>query len=274
MNARVLLVAILMAAMITSGCSNGQDTQGSSVEEAPAKAAKSSVSFDASNYAVLVSDPDAHKGAPVEIVGRVFGEVEKDGSGTYFQMFASPKNSEWNTIVMYSGDAAIASDDFVRVIGECDGAFKGENAFGAEVTAVKVVAKSVEKVDATAAGAPPTKTVKVGTSADQHGLVVTIDKVEFTSDDTRVYVTVKNGTKDKASFYSFNAKAVQGSTQSDAESFTDYPEVQSELLPGISSSGVIAFGPLEESQPVKFYFEGQSDNWDLDFKPYQFTIEP
>lgn len=270
--ATVFTVAVLMSSV--TGCSSGSDATSADDSGSETSAAKSSETFDATNYSVLVSDPEAHKGARVEIVGRILGDVERDADGIYFQMFADPKNSEWNTIVAYAGKVDLKPDDFVRVTGEVTGQFKGENAFGAEITAVQVVADSVEKTDATAAGAPPTKTVAVNKSSDQHGLTITVEKIEYTTEDTRVYVTVKNGTKSNASFYSFNAKAVQGSSQSDAESFNDYPEVQSELLPGVSSSGVIAFGKLDETKELKLVFEGSTDDWDLDFEPYQFSITP
>lgn len=271
----IAFTSVVFFALILSACSGGSGTgDGDSKPEGATPVSNSSESFDATNYGALVGDPKAHKGAKVEIVGRIFADIEKDADGTYFQMFADPKNSEWLTIVASSEDLDVKQDDFVRVIGKVDGEFKGENAFGAEITAVKLIAESVEVVDATAAGAPPTKTLNVGKSSDQHGITITVDKIEYTADDTRVYVTVNNGTKAKASFYSFNAKAVQGSSQSDSESFSDYPEIQSELLPGVKSSGVVAFGKLDENAPLKLVFEASSDDYDLEFAPYQFSIEP
>jgi hypothetical protein len=267
----VALVAVTVASL---GCSGG--TGGTTVtpaEPAPAQAT-SSEAFDATNYAVLATDPDAHKGAQVDIVGRIFTAPEKDGSSTYIQMFADPKNSEWNTIVAYAGDLDVSQNDFVRVVGEVTGAFEGENALGGKVRAVQMLASSVVKVDATEAGPAPIRTAIVGKSAVQNGLTITVDKIEFTPDDARVYVTLTNGTKSKASFYSFGAKAVQGSTQTDAEFSSSYPEVQSELLPGVKSSGVVAFKKLDERQQVKLVFEARTEDYRADFKPYQFVIEP
>lgn len=278
------LVGLTIAALITGalvGCGSAPEggSKATTGEQPVAETetpvtAESAVLFDASNYSTLATNPKAHKGARIDVVGRVLGAAEQDDDGTYFQMFADPKNYEWNTIVAYPGAISIAADDYVRVTGTVKGEFKGQNAFGGDIIAVQVLADSVEVVDATAAGAPPTKTATVGTSSDQHGLTVAVDKIEFTPDDTRVYVTVTNATNEKASFYSFNAKAVQGSTQFDADGFTDYPEVQSELLPGVSSSGVVVFDRMDESQALKLVFEARSDDWNLDFTPYNFTIEP
>ena len=60
-------------------------------------------------------------------------------------MFADPKNSEWNTIV--HADAApegLNQGDEVRVHGTVKGKRQGENAFGGNVSAVKVKADEVQ----------------------------------------------------------------------------------------------------------------------------------
>ncbi|MBO8157855.1 MAG: hypothetical protein H0Z32_15635 [Bacillaceae bacterium] len=51
----------------------------------------------------------------------------------------------------------------------------------------------------------------------------------------------------------------------------EYPEVQSDILPGVSSEGIITFPPLpEDASKFQLYFEGSSDNWELDFQPFVF----
>ena len=52
----------------------------------------------------------------------------------------------------------------------------------------------------------------------------------------------------------------------------NYPGVQSEILPGVTSEGIIAFPTLPESGQVKVYLEGSSDNYELDFVPFEFDI--
>jgi hypothetical protein len=128
-------------------------------------------------------------------------------------------------------------------------------------------------VDATATAPEALRTAEVDLTQKQHGLAVTVSKVEFAAEETRVYVTVENGSGDEASFYSFNAKAVQGSTQYEPDSWgSDYPEVQSDILPGVSTSGVIVFEAMDPSAPTKIYLEGRAGSYSLDFEPYVFTI--
>lgn len=100
--------------------------------------------------------------------------------------------------------------------------------------------------------------------------------MELAAEETRVYVKIDNTTDEKISFYTFNARLVEGNKQYDPISNyeADYTEVQSEILPGVSSEGIILFDKLEnESGQVSLILEGSSDNYELDFKPFTFEIE-
>jgi hypothetical protein len=271
----LLLLLVLSIAGGAAGCSTAKTSLTTPQPAATPTQGKSTEAFDASNYSVLATDPKAHQDAQVDIVGQVFGEVSTGAGGIAFQMFADPKNSEWNTVVYYSGQASIKSDDYVRVSGVVAGEMEGQNAFGATVSAAKIEATSVEVVDATEAGTPPTRIVELKSKSSQHGVTVRLTRIEFTPEETRVYITVTNSSHAKANFYDFNAKAVQGSKQYDAEYAGEgYPEVQSEILPGVTSKGVVIFKPMDASKRVKLRFEVGSDNYTLDFKPYQFTVGP
>jgi len=261
---RISLIAILFCgfAVITS-CNPDIESSGNSRER-----------FDRTKWAVLDSNPDAHKGAFVEIVGKVFTNPDKTATGTSWQMWADPKNSNWNTgVVFQDPNFAIKNGDIVRVTGTVRGAFTGTNAFGAKISAPVIDADSATVVDALAIASTPLHTVNVNQTLKQHDLAVIVEKLEFAEDETRVFLKVINGTKHKGSFYSFNAKAQQGNKQYDAESFSDYPKIQSDLLPGVESVGVIPF-PAMGKEPTKLIFEARTDNYWLNFKPYIFDIKP
>lgn len=281
----ILAVSVLIALTTLVGCGSSggeasQATESRQVAEAveasdttPTSAEESSgEKFTRENWAKLVADPDGFEGARVDVVGRVLGAPEQDEDGTYFQMYADPKNYEWSTIVAVEDpDLILADGDYVHVIGTVKGQIEGENAFGVTVTAVAVVADTVEVVDAVALSGPPLRTATLGQSIDQHGVVVAVEKVEFGPDETRVYVTVTNNATEKASFYDFNAKATQGQTQYDAE-YSEYPGVQSELLPGIVSSGIVLFPAMDPQQATTLYLEARSEDYELNFTPYLFEL--
>ncbi len=109
------------------------------------KGSGSGRTFNNDEYAELATDPDAFRGASVDVVGRVFRNPEVRGDETRLQMFADPQNSEWNTAV--HTDAAptgLKSGDYVRIQGVVNGSLEGQNAFGANIRAVEVRAESVE----------------------------------------------------------------------------------------------------------------------------------
>lgn len=56
--------------------------------------------FDQASFGELITSPDSFKNSPVNVVGRVFGEIDVTSSGIGFQMFADARRSEWNTAVV------------------------------------------------------------------------------------------------------------------------------------------------------------------------------
>lgn len=231
--------------------------------------------FTRDNYERLATDPDRFEGSTVDVVGRVFGGIERNGDLLAFQMFAKPADSEWNTAVIFRGEPPFPITDgtYVRVQGKVIGDVSGSNLFGGTVTAVAVAATSLEPSDATAAASPALREVAVGESITQHGLTVTLDTVQYAADETRVFVTVTNDSGERASFYDFTAKALRGSTQFDVEySFNDYPEIPSDIMPGVTASGVVVFGAMDPAPPTRFILEARTMDYRVDFAPYVFDV--
>ena len=260
----VVALSMLSCALVATPTAERQGGQGSTL------------GFDRTNWDILFSDPEAYKDARVEIVGLVFIAPERDENGVIWQMYADPQEHEWNTIVKFAApDFSVKADDYVRVRGTVMGAFEGTNLFGGKVRAVAVAAESAIVVDALAA-APSAIRVYQGRPdiLKQHGLEISLDKVEFAETETRVFLTVVNDSDAEASFYSFNAKAVQGKRQFDADSgiFKDYPKVQSGLLPSTESSGVVVFPAMDPSMDTHLHFEARNDNYRLDFGSYLFRV--
>jgi hypothetical protein len=228
--------------------------------------------FTRANYTELVTEPDSFKGSTVDVVGRIFGEVSRQDGRMGFQMFGIPEESEGNTVVFYAGEAPISGDDYVRVVGTVTGEYEGTNAFGGTVASIQVIATKVEQVDALAAAAPARREVKLGVTQTQHGLSVTVKAVQYAERETRVLLRVVNGSATEASFYRSSAKAVQGTKQFDSTYAGDYPEVQSSILPGVTSEGVVVFPAMGPNAATRLIFEGRTDDYRLDFNQYVFNV--
>jgi hypothetical protein len=258
----------------TTSCGAG----GQSSEQGTEEAEGSGDTFTRENYPQLLSNPDAHEGAKVDITGRVFTTPEIVEDDTGFQMFANPENGEWNTAVLAKQEDAIELevDDYVHVVGTVAGSMEGENTFGGGVSAVMVEADKLSTVSGAEAVDPAQKTVEVGRTLEDLGFGVTLKKIEFGDDTTRAYVTVYNGTGTGASFYDYESKILQGSRQFDYEYTYDY-EVkapQSDLSAGVRTDGVITFRKVEPAQPMEVRFEWYSENYDVTTHPIVFQIDP
>jgi hypothetical protein len=51
-----------------------------------------------------------------------------------------------------------------------------------------------------------------------------------------------------------------------------YPEIQSDILPGVTTEGIITYPKVPETGTIKVYMEASSDNYDLNFSPFEFEI--
>lgn len=259
--ALVLAVAITVSACGGKAATSGTDTNVADTNAAGTGSSSSSESFDRSNYGMLASDPDAHKGARVSFVGKVFAAPERDDQGIYMQVWADPQDSEWNTIVAFAEPAFQVEDgDYVRVSGSVKGAFHGKNAFGTDLLATTVIADTVQVVDAVAA-APPSLSTYGRATYTQAGVTVTVQKIEVAAAETRVFVTVRNRSAQSVSVYGSSMKLVAGGRQFDPTySTADYPDLSSEVVPGAASSGVVVFPKVARTAALKLYADAHSDD--------------
>lgn len=255
-----LCVFLWIAAI--SGCTSPSESQKSYV--------------DAAEIANVYASPNNYKGKYIELTGEVFTDPEKGSASVSFQMFHDVENSEQNTVVIcHDASLEVKIGDFVKVDAKIDGSFSGTNAFGGEVSALQVTADTVEISSYAEIIAPAIKTIEPADAIkDQHGCVVEVTKIEIAENETRVYVTATNNSDKEMTLYSSNAKLLQGSKQIE-ETYNfdaDYEEVQSEILPGMSSSGIILFDRIDPDTAFQVYIEAHNDNYRLDFEPYTFDI--
>lgn len=234
------------------------------------------VYLEESEYDAALSDGDSYKGKWIKIVGKVFN-VDKDGEDLAIQAWYDPKDADQPFIVYLSKDLvdSVKVDDFILVDGEISGVFKGENALGGEITNPIIKAESVTVGTYDELYAPAESTKEVGETKDQHGLKVTVDRIEYAKEEARVYITVKNDSGDKASVYTFNAKAIQDGKQIDHEDNYDAGEYDDmgDVLDGASKEGILRFQGLDPEKPVKIQIEAYSDNYEIEIEDYVFDIE-
>lgn len=224
----------------------------------------------------LYTNTSNYIGREVTLTGKIFNNVEYDTGSVAFQMWQDPNNSENNTIIIYYDNTIeLKENDYVVISGTVYDVFEGENAFGGVVTAPRIIAEELSISSYAEIMNPTIKSIETGMTITQNGYEIILDKVEFAKSETRLYFTVNNNGKANFSVYDFNMKIVQGNKQYEYQDNwdADYPEIQSDLLPEVTTSGIVAFPSLDMESGFKVYVEGRSDDYREDFETYLFTIE-
>lgn len=267
-----LMAALLMGTMIL-----GLTACGGSSESAEPKE-KEYISEE--QIPELFTSPEDFKGKYVKLTGQVFVEPEKDDDGVALQIWNDPKNVQNNFVVYYSGDNSIKSNDYVMVDGEISGEFSGENAFGGEVSAPLIKADTVEVKSYMEIMAPTTKEITPNASQEQHDLTITVDKIEYSDIETRLYLTVKNDGKETASYGMYDVKIVQDGKQIEQDQSSSsiydggYPELSYEVTAGASTSGILVFPVIDPDKDLKVIVpDAYSDNYEIEFKDFSFDIK-
>lgn len=269
------LLIILTTTTFISCSGNNESNQDNSNNSAVLEENNESI-IPREEFNLVYSNPKKYKGKEVEFYGKIFTNVEKDNDGTYMQMYTNEDGSDNNVLVgINDPNLNVKSGDIVYVRGVVKGEEKGENAFGAELTLPVILASKVEITDYGIAYAPALKIIEVNQEQDQHGYKLTLKKVEIAENETRAYIKIENSSSNKISFYSFNSILTQGSNQIEQEDNweANYPEVSSEILPGIIQEGVVTFKKIDaQGGNFNIIFEGRSDDYSLDFKPFTFEV--
>ena len=261
--------------MLLSACGSNDVDKESNGEKSP-KAEEATGTVAPEEFDKMYGSPKNYKGHSIEFTGQVFTPPEKDEDGTYLQVYANPEKYEQNVIVgVEEPDLQVSTDDYVLIKGTVQGQMDGENLMGGTVTAPVILADTIEVIDYITAVSPTTKEIPVEQEQDQHGILVTLKKIELADNQTRVYITVANNTDSNVSLYDSNMKLIVGNKQLEPEYLpeTGLPELQSDILPGVESEGVVIFPAIEEGATgLKLHAEGYSDNYEIDLKPFVFEV--
>lgn len=235
----ILLVLVLLIVLVAllGGGSNYND--GSDYDENNLVAE--------SDYSKVFSDTNSYMNRSFNIYGQIFNVLDTD-NGTVFQMYTDAECN--NSVMVYdSGAFAAAEDKYVLVKGVLTDTYNGTNAFGGAVSVPLISAASVEESNYIDAFSRTEKSIEPNDVLwEKDGAELSIDKVEFAANETRLYITIKNDSDDSVVFYPYSSVLVQNGTQYEVEynDSAEYDELQDELQPGTSDSGIITFPPVEQ----------------------------
>lgn len=257
-----IILALFTAIFFLAGCGSSEPAEKVYLEDTEIDAA--------------LSDGDSYKGKYINIAGKVFS-IDKDGDTVAMQVWYDVENADQQFIVYADKETAsdVKEDDFIKVDGKITGTFTGDNYFGAEIKALMIEAESLETGSYDDVYAPAENVREVGETREQHGVSVTLDRIEYAKGEARVYISVKNESGYQASVYTYDAKAIQDGKQYEHEDNYEagYDSDIGDVLDGASKDGVLRFRGLDPEKPVKIQIGAYSDNYDIEMKDYVFEIE-
>ena len=270
-----MLLAACLCCGLLAGC--GGDT--GSEEKQEKKKEEKKEFIKEGQIAELFTNPDNFKGKYVVLTGKIFVEPEKEDGTTALQVWHDPQNAQYNFIVHYSGSESFSTNNYIKVDGRIEGAFKGENMMGGTVTVPLIKSDTIETMSYIEAVTPTIKEIAPENAiSEQNGISLKVDKIEFAEKETRIYMTEANSSADKFSMFTYNMKIIQNGQQIEQDvasvsSFEgDYAQLSSDILPNASSSGILVFPAIDSSASFQIYAEGFSDNYELEFAPFTIDI--
>lgn len=268
------LMALLLCsvtAVMLAAC--GSSNEGSTSEE--------KVYLEDSQIQQLFTDPEQFKGKYAKLSGVLLANPEADSDGSMaLQIFYDTQNYDQNFIVYTdNADASLKSGDYVKVDGKVRGKFTGQNAMGAEISIPAIENVAVTKSTYMDVVAPTTAALEPNVSAEQHGITASVDKIEYSDLETRVYMTVKNDSSDNVSLDVYGIKLIMDGQQiaqddNNVSSFNgNYAELNYDIAAGASSSGILVFPAIEQKKDFQVVLSNViSDNYELDFDTYTLNI--
>lgn len=265
-----LLLCSLTAVMLAA-C--GSSNEGNSSED--------KVYLEDSQIQQLFTDPEQFNGKYAKLSGVLLTNPETDSDGsTALQVFYDAKNYDQNFIVYTNNaDASLKSGDYVKVDGKVRGKFTGQNAMGAEISIPAIENASVTKSTYIDVVAPTTATLEPNVSSEQHNVTVSVDKVEYSDVETRVYMTIKNDSSEDVDAGVYDIKIIMDGQQvgidNNSQSSYDgnYPELNSHIAANASTSGILVFPTIEQHKDFQISVpDVYSNNYELEFDTYTLNI--
>lgn len=210
----------------------------------------------------VYTNAEDYLGYHINIKGKVFQVMSDNGSVKGIQIWIDPDTCEQNMMIYYNTDVEVKQGDYIICSGYIDSVTEYKNAYDAKLYAPLVISSDLKKATYMEVMAPAIETITPeNLKQEKYGYSITIDKIEYSEKETRVYTTVINN--GKALLYFGDAVIVQDGKQYNSTSNYEakYEEIPYEVVKGVSCSGVIVF-PTMSTNDFELSFDIHSEEDD------------
>ncbi len=230
----------------------------------------------------VFSDPDAYAGRYIVLTGQISKTIDSEETQEQqaFQAYFDTQAYTGDYVVYCSREIPVTENEYIAVEGKIVGAEPFETLFGEQRNILTIEAVSVTEKSYIDIVTPAIAVVMPqDATASQHDISVTVDKVEFAEDETRIWITMQNDSDKAVDIYPKNSLLLQDGAQYaynwDSMTLyeTDETEPADRLLGGITSSGLLVFPAINIEEESQLYMEKfYSDDYEEEFDPFIITI--
>ena len=277
MKKKIVTVLLALCLVGTMGACGGSEGSSESNQETVQEKAEPEY---VDNINAVVSDPDSYAGKYIKFSGLVSVSDESDDAyGLQVYLDTNYNNSVLVEVPKDLISEPISSDEYVTVDALINGTYEGQTVMGADATWAYLTAIGIEKTTYMDAFAPAIKELEPNISAEQNGISVTVDKIEYAESETRVYLTVANNSGYNANYGVYSIRLIQDGQQIEQDQSSssaymgDYPELSYDITSGASTSGILVFPVIDQTKDFQIIVpDVYSDNYELEFTDFALDI--
>lgn len=222
----------------------------------------------------VYTNADKYLGYYVEVKGKVFQNLGDNGEIKGIQVWIDPDNCEQNLMIHYSTEESFKDGDYVICTGYIKEMHSYTNTYGTELSVPLIYSTDLRDANYIEVMSPTKATITPkDLTYEKHGYSITIDKIEFAENETRLYLTAINNGKATLFVDTDSSIILQNGKQFNSETNyeADYTEVPYNLSKGAKVSGIVAFPPVDIGD-FEYSIEIHSDNVDEQFEGVLFKI--
>ena len=215
----------------------------------------------------VYTNADEYLGYYVAVKGKVFQNLGDNGETRGIQVWIDPANCEQNMMIHYTTSESFQNGDYVICTGYIKEIHTYTNTYGTELSVPLLYSTDLKSASYIEVMSPTVSSIiPKNLKYEKYGYSVTLDKVEFAENETRLYLTVTNNgnatlyVDTDSSVIVQKGKQYNSVTNYDAE----YEEVPYNLNKGATASGIVVF-PAINNDTFKYVMRLHSDNFDEEF---------
>jgi hypothetical protein len=250
-----LLAGALALALLPTAC--GGSGKASAPAGPPPGAGKQLSNTD---WPQVVDNPDAYRGATVDLVGRVSSvQKSRDGQFRGIHVYADATKAVNETTIITRANLPLLPDDYVRAHGIVEGSLQTGSTAGIDLRGPVVIASRLQHATFVDAASPARLRLR-GKTYTVYKVTITPYRIDFADDETRVFLRIKNASDFTVHYNSAQSFFLNDGVRARPHPHLSYPQMPADLFPGTTGTGVTTFRAMRPSNTLKFITRFSSDD--------------